>query len=469
MTASPTANAYWASQIQAIQAACYVQPATTGEVATVIATATKYQCPFAIRGHGHSDIAGASNLANGIVLNLASFNTTVLSPDGTFATVGGGSQWGDVYTTLDPLNHTVIGGRETTVGVGGLTLGGGISYFSGLYGFTCDNVLSYETVLANGTVANISQSNAPDLYRALRGGGNNFGVVTRFNLDAYEYNLMQGGLHTWVDSNATQTNQIAAFVNFAKTASATTPAGALFISLALVEAAYVWLDGLYNAYASPPLASLPAYQPFFNQQLNSSQLINTQRTAKYSSFATELGDGQPSGEREQFHTGTYIADVDLLNTIFNIYREVVAKTQVKLLPVIGGANPLEIFTPALAFQPLTKNILARQSRRGGNVLGLTNPDTPRMLMSMSWPWNMPQNDGVFIGAMQEIVTRADQAAAKMGLLDDYIYMNYAASGEQVVESYGASNVQFMREVSEKYDPQSVFQTLVPGGFKLPAQ
>jgi FAD binding domain len=118
-----------------------------------------------------------------------------------------------VYAKLGPLKYTVVGGRETTVGVGGLTLGGGISYYSGRYGLACDNVLSYETVLAYGTVANISQSNAPDLYRALPGGGNNFAVVTRYHLAAFACNLMQGGLTLWSDSPATQASQIAAFTH----------------------------------------------------------------------------------------------------------------------------------------------------------------------------------------------------------------------------------------------------------------
>ena len=131
-------NDYWASQIQAIQASCYVHPADPQQVSIVVKTAVKYQCQFAIRGNGHSGIAGASNIADGLVLNLDQFKGVTLSEDKKSALVGAGSRWGDVYSVLDTFNYTVVGGRETTVGVGGLTLGGGLSFFSGRYGFACD-------------------------------------------------------------------------------------------------------------------------------------------------------------------------------------------------------------------------------------------------------------------------------------------------------------------------------------------
>lgn len=71
------------------------------------------------------------------------------------------------------------------VGVGGYTVGGGLAYFSGIYGLACDNVKNYEVVLADGMISEINQESNPDLYWALRGGGNNFAVVTRYDLDAY--------------------------------------------------------------------------------------------------------------------------------------------------------------------------------------------------------------------------------------------------------------------------------------------
>ncbi|EHK99724.1 putative 6-hydroxy-D-nicotine oxidase [Glarea lozoyensis 74030] len=117
-----------------------------------------------------------------------------LNSDRTVAKVGAGNNWYDVYKVLDPLGISVVGGREAGVGVGGLLLGGGISYFSGRYGWGCDNVLNYEVVLANGKIVNASPYRNAALYWALRGGsGTNFGIVSRFDLGAFEQGLLWGG------------------------------------------------------------------------------------------------------------------------------------------------------------------------------------------------------------------------------------------------------------------------------------
>lgn len=459
MQSSPGVDDYWASQIQAIQASCYVHPANPKQVSTAVRTAVKYQCQFAIRGNGHSGIAGASNLANGMVLNLDQFKGVTLSKDKKSALVGAGSQWGDVYSSLDAFNYTVVGGRETTVGVGGLTLGGGISFFSGRYGFACDNVLAYEVVLADGTIAKVSQQSRPDLYRALRGGGNNFAVVTSYHFAAYHYDLLQGGFEVYGDSPTTQKGVLDAFGHFAQTGQ-DSPDANMYISLSYSNNAPLWITGLSYANPSPPIPAVSAYKQFYTAELNASKIFSTRRTSNHTDFATELGLSQPSGKRQQFHTRTYTANVQLLHDVYNVYRQVVSRIQKQLV----GTN--ETFTPSLAFLPVTTNILAAQSQRGGNVLGLDD-SKPLMIASMAWPWSDAGNDELFNGGMEEIIKAANGIARKRGLLNDFIYMNYASAGLPVVQGYGKENVKFLKGVSKSYDPQGVFQKLVPGGFKLP--
>lgn len=106
-----------------------------------------------------------------------------MSSNKSLAYVGPGNTWYDVYTQLQPEGVQVIGGRVAAIGVGGLTLGGGVSFFSGEYGWACDNVYNYQVVTANGEIIDVNyDSEYSDLYWALRGGGNNFGLVTRFDL-----------------------------------------------------------------------------------------------------------------------------------------------------------------------------------------------------------------------------------------------------------------------------------------------
>ena len=94
-----------------------------------------------------------------------------LSSDHKIAAVEPGNRWGKVYRDLDSTDVTVIGGRVANIGTGGLTTGGGISFFSSQVGWACDNVASYDVVTASGIIVRASPTQYPDLYWALRGGG----------------------------------------------------------------------------------------------------------------------------------------------------------------------------------------------------------------------------------------------------------------------------------------------------------
>ncbi|KAG9199907.1 hypothetical protein G6514_007807 [Epicoccum nigrum] len=158
------------------------------------------QCPFAVNSGGHSSVPGGSNVDGGITISFEKLNRIVLADDKKTASFQPGNTWFDVYSALEKHNTTIIGGRVASVGVGELTLGGGISYLSSQYGLACDNVLSYEVVTASGIVLNVSQISYPDLYWALRGGGNNFGIVTQFDVQAMPQGLMWGGLRIYLES-----------------------------------------------------------------------------------------------------------------------------------------------------------------------------------------------------------------------------------------------------------------------------
>lgn len=163
-------------------------------------------CQFAIRSGGHASFAGAANIAGGVSIDLSGLSSITLSPPGVDVvaegvgtsspptlSVGVGSTWGSVYTYLDALNLSVNGARAAGVGVGGLTLGGGISYYGPRFGWTCDTVISFQIVLANGTIINANEDENPDLLWALRGGINNFGVVTRIDLQTFPQGNIWGG------------------------------------------------------------------------------------------------------------------------------------------------------------------------------------------------------------------------------------------------------------------------------------
>lgn len=196
---------YFSFQEAAIDPLCIVLPASTEDVSIAIKTLTsispnddtaadaKAACQFAIRSGGHSSIAGAANIQHGVTIDLTNLNGVDLSPDQSTVSVGAGNSWDAVYSQLDGLNLSVAGGRTAGVGVGGLSLGGGISYLSTRYGWTSDTITNYEVVLANGSVVSASEQENPDLLWALRGGGNNFGIVTRVDVQTFEQGPYWGG------------------------------------------------------------------------------------------------------------------------------------------------------------------------------------------------------------------------------------------------------------------------------------
>lgn len=118
------------------------------------------------------------------MLALNSLNTTKVASDNSTIEVGPGNRWVDVYEALSPVGRYCIGGRLKTIGVAGLELIGGFHYLINKYGMAMDNVVSYDVVLGNGTQVVANSTSNPDLFWALKGGANNFGIVTKFTITA---------------------------------------------------------------------------------------------------------------------------------------------------------------------------------------------------------------------------------------------------------------------------------------------
>jgi len=180
-----------------LQPACIVYPKSAQDVSKAIKTLTSesYQgTKFAVRSGGHMVWPGSANIADGVTIDLRGLNSIKVSDDKSSVSVGPGARWVDVYGELDAMGLAVLGGRSSTVGVGGLITGGGLSYFSPRYGWACDTVSNFEVVLGNGSIVNANTKDNPVLLAGLRGGSNNLGVVTRVDLKAFEQGLLWGGV-----------------------------------------------------------------------------------------------------------------------------------------------------------------------------------------------------------------------------------------------------------------------------------
>lgn len=150
------------------------------EVVEAVQLAGQAGLDLAVRSGGHS-AAGMSSGDGGLFVDVRPMNDVSIDSALRVARVGGGATWGEFDTAAQEFGLATTGGRISTTGVSGLTLGGGSGWLERKYGLACDNLLSVELVLADGNVVTASETSHPDLFWALHGGGGNFGVATSFD------------------------------------------------------------------------------------------------------------------------------------------------------------------------------------------------------------------------------------------------------------------------------------------------
>jgi FAD/FMN-containing dehydrogenase len=186
-------DSYW-SNTSKLNPACIVRPKSAEEVSSTLQALVATKQKFAIRSGGHTPYAGANNIDGGVTIDLGLLNWTRFVAASETADLGPGGRWGPVYEELRKYERVVAGGRDGHVGVAGLLLGGGKTFFTARRGFACDDVVSYEVVLADGSIVTADDSHHEDLFRALKGGMNNFGIVTNFKMRTFKCDEVWAGL-----------------------------------------------------------------------------------------------------------------------------------------------------------------------------------------------------------------------------------------------------------------------------------
>lgn len=186
---------FW-SNTQILKPGCIARPDCATDVSAIIKTSRSTETGFAVRAGGHMPVPGANSVDDGILVVMSNLTQMAIAPDHASVDVGPGLTWKDVYTYLIDFDRTAVGGRISPIGVAGLNLGGGISFHGNQYGWAADNVLEYEVVLANGDIVVANASENIDLFWALKGGGSNFGIVTKFVLRAIPSTKVLAGIYT---------------------------------------------------------------------------------------------------------------------------------------------------------------------------------------------------------------------------------------------------------------------------------
>ncbi|KAK7424646.1 hypothetical protein QQZ08_008529 [Neonectria magnoliae] len=419
-------DAYWSSNQADLNPYCIFKPSRATQVSVLVLLSRLTQCPFTAKSGGHATFAGASNVEGGITISFASLKGVTLSKDKKIASIEPGNIWGPVFEELTKSDVTVVGGRLYNIGVGGLTTGGGISFFSNLYGWACDNVDSYEVVLANGLIVKASASQYSDLYWALRGGGNNFGLVVSFNLKTIPLagGEIWGGSRMYTEDTFPKvTDALVDIINN----SPQDPKAGLYVVWAYSGGTKLAIPALY--YSQPDAGNATVWEDF-----NAiSSISDTTQNRVLAEWGKETMNDSPPGLREIYYVVTTKVDHDILAFARDAFY-----SSVPSVADIPG------IIPNLVVQGITVPQLQQMKKSGGNALGLDAADGPFFILQLY----------------------SSSEAKARGVDNDYVYMNYASQFQDVVATYGASNKAKLKTVAKKYDPQQVFQVLQPGYFKL---
>ncbi len=251
--------------------AAIARVANVEDVATVVSFAREQNLQLAVRSGGHSN-AGQSTVDGGLVLDVRDLTSIDLDPDRRTAWAGGGLTAMEL-TTATTEHGLVVGFGDTgSVGISGITLGGGIGYLVRKHGLTIDSLLAVELVTADGRIRLVDADHEPDLFWAVRGGGGNFGVATRFLYRLHPLESVVGGI-LMLPATA---DTIAAFV-------------------AAAEAAPDELSAIANVMPAPPAPFVPASEQgklsIFSLMVHSGDLDAGKRAVEaFRSIATPIAD-----------------------------------------------------------------------------------------------------------------------------------------------------------------------------------
>jgi FAD/FMN-containing dehydrogenase len=405
--------------------AVIIRVVNADEVARVISLARESGLELAVRSGGHST-AGHSVSEGGIVLDLSNMRDLQIDVEGRNAWAETGLTAGELTNAVGEHGLAVGFGDTGSVGIGGITLGGGVGYLVRKYGLTIDNLLAAEVVTADGQLLNVDADHHPDLFWAIRGGGGNFGVATRFQFRLHEVGSVVGGM-------------------LILPATADVIAG--FIAAA--EAAPDELSTIANVITAPPMPMLP--EEYYGKPvvmsifLYAGEAADGERViAPFRALAEPLADMvkpmtypeiYPPEEggyhpvaagRTMFVDGI---DSSVAETILSYLRSSTGSMAVAQLRVLGGAMA-RVPADATAFAHRASKIMV-------NVAALyENPD------------EQPTHE-----------TWVTKFAAALRQNDAGAYVNFlgAASEAGVRAAYPGNTWNRLAEIKARYDPDNLFR------------
>jgi FAD/FMN-containing dehydrogenase len=401
----------------------------TADVVAAVDLARNRGIEVTVRGGGHS-VAGLSSTDGGMVIDLAPMNGVLVDKEAQVAQVQGGALWKDVDREAQLYGLSTPGGVVSDTGVAGLTLGGGYGWLRRTYGLSCDNVLAYEVVTADGRVVNASADENSDLYWALRGGGGNFGIVTRFTFKLHPVGPIVAFAGVFYPSEDAET-VLRGFREYAETAPDTVNCMALAVTLPedphvpppvhnrpvlVVASTYVGDPEEGMAVLQPlrelgtPLADISQPMPFRIVQSAFDGFFPRQEVRTYwkSTSATELEDG--------------------------LIEFIATNAQTRPAP----------------FATLVVWLTGGQVNRVGQDESAFSERSAKYLLSVEGSWHDPADDDKVVPWVRDMWSQISEFGTGT------TYINFAEEGEGVVDDAFGAKLEKLAQIKAKFDPDNFF-------------
>lgn len=450
---------YWSTACSALQPSCILFPSSTADVVEIVHVLSQNADRFAVKSGGHNPNNGFASIDDAPLLSTKKLDEVTLDTTTGTVRVGPGNRWDDVALKLNGTGWTVVGGRIGNVGVGGYVLGGGLSFLSQRYGWAVSSVLEMEVVLANGTAVNASATKNSDLFTALKGGGNNYGIVTSYLLQGYKQKQVWGGTYMFQHSNATDAKLLAAlrdFTQYNKDNKAAIILTAQRTASALgsrdMWTMFVFYDG-----ETPPTGTFDNFtnaNPFYTSVKTRSYYDLLSSNNNYVSVGSVYTIGTETMPLPHVNSGTKV-----MGDIHQHWRNVSA-------PIID-AIPNSIVVQA--YQPFPKR-MARVSRDKGSDLMDMDDEVDRIIIEINYAYQSNADakriDKAMKNTYKGIRSLVTEWQREGVLKDAYLplFMNDAYYAQDYFSRLTPENRELAKKVAKRVDPQKMFKTRT-GGFK----
>ncbi|KAG9308226.1 hypothetical protein JVU11DRAFT_12244 [Chiua virens] len=426
---------HW-TQLGTQYAACSFEPGTPEDVGVALQILGRTRTPFGIKGGGHAVNPGFSS-SEGIQIAMSRFSEIVYDSTAELVTVGAGLLWDDVYEALNPHGVSVAGGRILGVGVAGFTLSGGYSWHANQYGLTIDTVQAFELVMPNGTVVGVTETSNPDLFFALKGGANNFGIVTKFAFRTFPQGQIWGGLISY--SLDARDQFMSATANFsANNKDPKAQIIAMFYDRVgkLGAGVNLFYDG-----PTPPAG-------IFDEFLAIPSTLEDVSTRSFSDFLESLrGIQYPS--RYIFNS------ISVTGYPLSLLQTVVDQCEYWRQNV-----PDDVFVVSYDLQPFHSSLLSH------NTTPSAYPGTRAQALfpfNVNFAWTRPESDEAVYDAARKTIKALEPLAMAGQDGPPVAYPNYALFDTPLVNLYG-KNLPRLQTIKAEVDPDNVMG--LAGGFKI---